>query len=247
MFFRQQLRHRIQIVVAVFAVAIMLAALIFSSLSWKNEAEIVLDLALAGMDFLAFMVVIFGVTLFMYEELEMKAAVLLLSKPLRRYEYLLGHYLGLLMSVAVNLVFMLAILCLALFYCDGSVGAMELVSIMYIFYKAMLLGGLAMLFASFSSSVPLAIILTVFLQLLGHFSFHLHALGRQITNIPLRLLLDGLYFALPNYYWLDIRSKVGLPGFEMSGGYFINSSLYVLCYSGLMIFLAIQLFRRREF
>ena len=104
-----------------------------------------------------------------------------------------------------------------------------------------------MLFASFSSSVPLAIILTVFLQMLGHFSFHLHALGRQITNIPLRLLLDGLYFALPNYYWLDIRSKVGLPGFEMSGGYFINSSLYVLCYSALMIFLAIQLFRRREF
>jgi ABC-type transport system involved in multi-copper enzyme maturation permease subunit len=207
----------------------------------------VLDLALTGMDFLAFMVVIFGITLFMYEELEMKAAILLLSKPLRRHEYLLGHYLGLLMSVAANLVFMLVILCLAMLYAGGGLTPLDLLAVLYIFYKGMLVGALAMLFASFCSSVPLALLLTVFLQLLGHFSFHLHALGRQITSIPVRLLLDGLYFILPNYYWLDVRGRAGLPGFEMSSGYFINSSLYVLCYSALLMFLAVLLFRRREF
>ncbi len=41
MFFRQQLRHRVQVVVVVFAAIIILAAMIFSSLAWKHEGELV--------------------------------------------------------------------------------------------------------------------------------------------------------------------------------------------------------------
>lgn len=247
MFFRQQLRHRVQVVVVVFAAMIILAAMIFSSLAWEHEGELVVDLGLSGMDFLAFMVVIFSLVFFMYEELEMKSAVLILSKPLRRHEYLFGHYLGTLMTVAFNLVFMLVILSVALAFLGAYLQPIDLFAFLYIFYKAVLVASLAFLFASFSSSVPLAVILTVFLQLLGHFSFHLHALGRQITNIPLRLFLDGLYFVLPNYYWLDVRDRAGLPGFEFSFGYFLTSSAYVICYAAIILYLAIMLFRRKEF
>jgi Cu-processing system permease protein len=99
--YREAVRARI--LIGVFAVAIATCgySLIVASLSLHNEARVVADLGAASLSLYAVLIAIVMGSTSLHRELEYKTIFPILSRPIRRWEYLVGKYLGAMLTVAV--------------------------------------------------------------------------------------------------------------------------------------------------
>ena len=89
-----------------FAVLIILSALAVGQLSLHEEVRMTRDVGLFGIDIFGVIIAIFvGVNL-LYKELDLKTVYTILPKPLRRWEFVLGKWLGMLLTLAVQMVVM---------------------------------------------------------------------------------------------------------------------------------------------
>ena len=70
------------------------------------------------------MAIFIGVGL-VYKEIEKRTLYSLLAKPIRRWEFLVGKYAGLLLTLTVNTAFMTLGLAAALLYVGGHFGAAD--------------------------------------------------------------------------------------------------------------------------
>ena len=124
--FRENVRDKVLYNLILFALIMILCSLVIGELSLGNEVKIILDLGLAAISIFGMFIAVFlGIGL-VYKELDKRTIYALLSKPVRRYEFILGKYLGLLYTLLVNVAVMTVGLELALLYAARE-GAIEIV------------------------------------------------------------------------------------------------------------------------
>jgi hypothetical protein len=100
--YREAVRARVLFGLLAAALAVSAYSLVVASMSIRDEMRIVADLGSAGLSaFSVLVAVILGATS-LYRELELKTVFPILTRRLRRHEYVVGKYLGI---VAVLLVF----------------------------------------------------------------------------------------------------------------------------------------------
>ena len=99
--YREAVRARV--LLGVFAVALATSAysVVVASLSLHNEARFVADLGSAALSLYGVLVAIVLGSTSLHRELEYKTIFPILSRPVRRWEYLVGKYLGTLLTVVV--------------------------------------------------------------------------------------------------------------------------------------------------
>jgi ABC-type transport system involved in multi-copper enzyme maturation permease subunit len=99
--YRESLRARILIGLAGVAFAVAFYSIIVGAYTLRNAARVVSDLGVASISLFSIAVaVIIGATS-LYRELEQKTIFPILARPVRRGEYLVGKYLGTLLTLAV--------------------------------------------------------------------------------------------------------------------------------------------------
>ncbi len=104
--FKEAVRNRVLYVVLIFSLILIGASGVLSELTVASRDKIVKDLGFAAINFFGVAIAIFvGVTL-VYNELEKRTIYTLVSKPIHRWQFLLGKYFGLLMTIYVNVVVM---------------------------------------------------------------------------------------------------------------------------------------------
>src|SRR5437870_7555468 len=114
--FREAVRDRVLYNLVVFVLLLITSAIFVGELSAGEEAKITVDLGLSAMLlFGVFIAVFVGVGL-VYKEIERRTLYSILSKPIGRGEFLLGKYLGLCLTLLVNILIMGGGLSLALVY-----------------------------------------------------------------------------------------------------------------------------------
>jgi len=99
--YREAVRARILIGVFALALATCAYAMVVASLSLHNEVRVVADLGAAALSLYGVLVAIVLGSTSLYRELEHKTVFPILSRPIRRWEYLIGKYLGTMLTVAV--------------------------------------------------------------------------------------------------------------------------------------------------
>src|SRR6185369_14886583 len=122
------------------------------------------------------------------------------AKPVGRGEFLVGKYLGLCLTLLVNVLVMGAGLCLALVYVSRGWDPLVLriwPAILLIYVELMILTGVALLFSAFSSPA-LSALLTFFVFIIGHFSSDLKSLATSMGGHAARWVFSALYYLLPN-------------------------------------------------
>ncbi len=99
--YREAVRARLLLGVFACALATCGYAVVVGALSLNNDARVVADLGSASMSFFGVIVAIVLGSTSLHRELEYKTVFPILSRPLRRWEYLVGKYLGALLTVVV--------------------------------------------------------------------------------------------------------------------------------------------------
>jgi len=99
--YREAVRARV--LLSVFGLGLMTCAysLVVASLSLHNEERVVADLGGASLSFYGVVIAIVLGSTSLYREVEYKTVFPILSRPIRRWEYLVGKYVGTVLTVVV--------------------------------------------------------------------------------------------------------------------------------------------------
>jgi Cu-processing system permease protein len=99
--FREAVRDKVLYGVLGFASLNLLFTLALAELSLHEQRRVVLDVGLAAISFFSVVIAIFLGSSLLYKEIEKKTLYVILPKPIRRHEFLLGKYLGIVVTAAV--------------------------------------------------------------------------------------------------------------------------------------------------
>jgi Cu-processing system permease protein len=109
--YREAARARLLLGVFVLALSTSAYSLVIAALSLHNEVRVVADLGAASLSLYAVVIAVVLGSTSLYRELELKTIFPILSRPVRRWEYVVAKYLGALLTVVV----FVAIDCAAVF------------------------------------------------------------------------------------------------------------------------------------
>src|SRR6266403_2726799 len=215
--FREAVRDRVLYNLVLFVLLLIAGAIFLGELSGGQEAKIIVDLGLSAMLLFGVFIAIFVGVGLVYKEIERRTVYAILSKPVGRGEFLIGKYLGLCLTLLVNVLIMGLGVSLALVYVSrgGDPLAINIwPAILMIYVELMILTSIALLFSTFSSPA-LSALLTFFVFIIGHFSADLKSLATSTGSMSARWLFAGLYYLLPNlsnYSYITPAAHGQTPG-----------------------------------
>lgn len=242
--YRETVRDKVLYNLVLFALILIGSSYLLGQISIYQEVKIIKDLGLAAITAFGTVIAIFiGIGL-VSKEIEKRSLYSLLSKPVSRFQFLLGKYLGLSLTLAVNVIVMTAGLYLVLLYMSGTVELELLKAIYLIYWQLVLVTALALFFSTFSSST-LSGVFTGFLFVAGHFTPELRQFETVVESELLPKLTGILYYLLPNLRNFDVKAQVvaGDPVPLVFLGY---STLYGLLYVTAVLVAAAIVFNRRN-
>ena len=114
--FREAVRDRVLYNLVLFVLLLTAAAVFLGELSGGQERKIIVDLGLSAMLLFGVFISIFVGIGLVYKEIERRTVYAIFAKPVGRGEFLIGKYLGLCLTLLVNVVAMGAGISLALLY-----------------------------------------------------------------------------------------------------------------------------------
>ena len=251
--FREAVRNKVLAVLVMFAVALMAFSLVLGQLSLHEEIRIIKDLGLAGISIFGVVIALFlGVNL-LSKELDRKTVYAIIPKPLHRHEFLLGKYLGLVVTMVALVVLMSAVLAGFLLTQGGTHGVLMVRAEVLILLELLLLMAVAMLFSSFSSPW-LSAMFAGSLWVIGRNTAELEAFATgKLEDSAGGTLLGVLLDLLPDFRMFFVsganfdQTVVSVHESFVSWGYVGSAAAYAGAYGGLCLLIAVLLFRRRDF
>lgn len=245
--FREAVRDRVLYNLVVFALLLIGGAIFLGELSAGQEAKIIVDLGLSAMLLFGMFIAIFVGVGLVYKEIERRTLYAILSKPVGRGEFLLGKYLGLCLTLLINVAIMGVGLALALLFVKRGWDPLLVriwPAILLIYVELAILTGVAMLFSSFSSPA-LSALLTFFVFVIGHFSGDLKALSNSSGSAPARWFFSLCYYSLPNLAAYNFITPAA-HGLAPDARALVTAIGYGLIYVAVLLAATTLIFRRRN-
>src|SRR5947199_10464011 len=122
--FRESVRDKILYNLVLFAILMIGASYVIGQLTAGQDVKIIKDLGLAATTLFGLFIAVFiGIGL-VSKEVERRSIYSLLSKPIHRYQFVLGKYAGLVLTLVVNVAVMAGALYAVLVYTAWGVPAL---------------------------------------------------------------------------------------------------------------------------
>lgn len=246
--FREAVRDRVLYNLVFFVLLLTAAAIFIGELSGGQERKIIVDFGLSAMLLFGVFIAIFVGIGLVYKEIERRTVYAIFSKPVGRGEFVVGKYLGLCLTLLVNILIMGSGVSLALVYVSRGFDPLLWSiwpAIFLIYFELVILTAVALLFSSFSSPA-LSALLTFFVFIIGHFSSDLKELATSMGSAAARVFFTVIYYLLPNfanYSFVTPAAHGRVPGLP----HFAVSLLYAFLYVAVLLAATILIFRRRNF
>jgi len=241
---REAVRDRVLYLFLGFAVLLLVSSKLFGMLTVGDEGKIIMDLGLAGIQFFSMLISVMMSVLLVSREVDSRTVFNILAKPVRRWQFILGKYLGLLATVAANLALMaLTLVALVALYQRELVLSLLFAAAM-IFIEMAVLTAFATLFAVLTRPM-LGSVMSLAVFIIGHISEDLWLLTQHITAGFSRPLIAAVYYIIPNLERFNFKTEVG-HDLGVQPAAVILAVAYGLLYTVLVLFLACLRFSRKD-
>lgn len=249
---RESIRDKLLYVILFFALLMIGSGVILSSLSLNQQTKIVMDLGLSSISVFGLIITIFVGTSLVSKEIDKKTIFLLLSKPLRRRDFILGKFVGL--SLTLFIIFSAMAICFygVLAYHKGFdiVSLMPLIpgsamALILIYVEIMLLIAAAIFFSTFATPVMSAMF-TLSLYVIGHASNDILAFSRANESGFLQKIMEAVFLILPDLERLNLKNTFLLEG-ALNSEILSASLTYGFLYIAALLLLSILVFEGKEF
>jgi ABC-type transport system involved in multi-copper enzyme maturation permease subunit len=245
--FREAVRDRVLYNLVFFALLMMAAAIFVGQISIGIEESIIVSLGLSAISVIGLFIAVFiGVGL-VAKEMDKRTLYALLAKPVKRWQFLMGKFFGLVMTLAVNTAAMGVGLVLAMWVVKHPLEKGDLyvfVAVYLILLKLSLIVSFALLFSCFTSQF-LAILFTALIYVAGVFAAGLRTMP-GVDLLPAGMvLLRVISYVLPNFENFNVLGVVAHGG-RVPGSLVIYATMYAVVYGASVLAMATMLFSRRD-
>lgn len=263
--FREAIRDRILYLIGVFAVVVIVLSKAIAWVSVNQDADVIIDISLAAISLFSVVIAVFVGTGLIFKELDKRTIYTILSKPVERWQFVVGKYLGL--AMVISLVALLMELFFVLFMAvqqgylpTGDQQRMLVYALILVHGEILIVTAVAIFFSLLTSPI-LSAVLTLIVWVAGNSSNELLNLGATFRDLAaddgqIYLLMEkftfGLYCVTPHLnYFSEVKYFVSWNDPEAIAG--ITFSLvamrmaYAVCYASVLLALSVLAFRRRSF
>jgi Cu-processing system permease protein len=256
--FRESIRDRVFYNLVLFAVLLVGASILLGQLTAGQDVKIIKDLGLAATSLFGLFIAIFvGISL-VSKEVDRRSVFPLFAKPIRRSEFIVGKYAGLLLTLLVNMAVMTVALYTILFFlARGTPAAVQaawdapaldpalLKALALIYVDLALVTAIAVFFSTYSSPM-LSAIFTLGIYIAGQFDADLERFDRIVASPVAAAIGKACYYVLPDFSRFDVKLAV-VHGIPVQGTYILSSAAYAALYVIALLFGAMAIFSRRDF
>jgi ABC-type transport system involved in multi-copper enzyme maturation permease subunit len=245
--FREAVRDRVLYNLLFFALLMMVAAIVVGQISIGIEDSVIVSLGLSAISVIGLLIAVFIGVALVSKEMDKRTLYALLAKPVRRWEFLLGKFGGLVLTLTVNTAAMALGLFLVMLYVKHSLersDAVVLVAVYFILLKLALVVALALLFSCFTTSL-LAILYTAGLYIVGLYVQELKNLPVDVMSPSAAALTKWLAYLPPNFENYNVMA-LAAHGRTVPGALILQNTLYTVVYCAVVLSVAAAVFSRKN-
>ncbi|MDE3170435.1 MAG: ABC transporter permease [Acidobacteriota bacterium] len=245
--FREAVRDRVLYNLVVFALLMIGAAILVGQISIGIERLVIVNLGLSAISIFGLVMAVFiGVGL-VYKEIEKRTLYTLFSKPIRRWEFLVGKYAGLVLTLVINTVLMTIGLAAALLYIGRSFARADvsiLIAVYFILLSLALVTAIALFFSCFSSPL-LSTLFTLGIYVTGIFAADIRGFGALTSSAFLKGATSVVYYLVPNFRNFNSIAAAA-HGESIPFSLVWQNTAYALIYIVLLLIASSAVFSRRN-
>jgi ABC-type transport system involved in multi-copper enzyme maturation permease subunit len=245
--FREAVRDRVLYSLVFFALLMMAAAILVGQISIGIEDTVIVTLGLSAISMIGLLIAVFIGVALVSKEMDKYTLYALLAKPVQRWEFLLGKFGGLVLTLAVNTAAMALGLLVVMLYVKHSLqgsDAVVLVAVYFILLKLALVVALALLFSCFTTPL-LAILFTVGLYIVGLYVQELRDMPLEVMSPAMSSFTKWLSYLLPNFENFNVMAMAA-HGRAVPGALILQNTLYAVVYCTIVLTAAAAVFSRRN-
>jgi ABC-type transport system involved in multi-copper enzyme maturation permease subunit len=242
--FRENLREKLLYNLLIFALLMIGSSVLLTQLTVGEWDRLIIDLGLSSMNIFGVLIAIFvGISL-VNKEIEKRTIYTIVSKPVPRYEFLLGKYFGLVITLFINTVVMAVGLLGVMLYLNAPITMLLFEALGLIFLEFLVVTAVALLFSTFTSAT-LSAIFTLAIYVVGHLSNDLKLFGEKMGEVG-KAVLNSIYYVMPNLERFNLKGQV-IHHVDVSASQLVLTAVYGLSYVVLLLLIASVIFQRRDF
>jgi ABC-type transport system involved in multi-copper enzyme maturation permease subunit len=243
--FRESRRNRVTVVVFLFAFAMIFSATFALEFTVVTFARVITDIGLGVMSLIAVFLSIFLSTALLPKEIERRTIFIVMSKPISRSAFVIGRFLGALVTVLFVTLIMAGLFWLQLLVEGAPIEHPHFAALLGVFLEVILLSAVGFFFATFASQY-VAVTSTIGLYFVGHMARDVYAMGSRSESVITKFFAYTAYYVLPNLERVDFKQRATYLD-PTSWGELGSATLYALGYASVLLALGCFLFERRDF
>jgi ABC-type transport system involved in multi-copper enzyme maturation permease subunit len=254
--FREAVRNKVMHAILGLALTVILCSKAMAWVSAGEDAKVMTDLGLSAITLFGVLVALFSGANLLYKEVDNRTSYLILSKPLRRYEFISGKYLGLISVLLACLAIMSAVhvgYLTSFVVPSEETPHLQVLRLYYIalgqayfliFLELCVIAALGVFFSAISSPVFSAVA-TFCAFFIGHGLRNLKDLTEVVESPAGDLVLKAFYWLLPGLFMFDIKHYAAYAQ-PRSIDSILWCVVYAAFYCTLVLAFTCAIFRRKQ-
>lgn len=268
-------RLRVFYVLILFAIVLITSSSFLARISFQQELQVTKDIALGAINFFLSLLAIVATAQLLPRDTEDRAIYSVLAKPVPRFEYLLGKFLGALALLGLSLLVM-AVLCFIVLHLRGESALQQLnqqigqsppdqisslrqsigeagvnwdllIALVLIFAKCAILAAATLCISCFATSSIFTISAMAMIYLIGNLESIArdYWLQQHTAGWITRVFLAFVAFIFPDLQAFDISDAV-IGGVSLPVNFLFKLLTLAVMYSVSYLLVAIAIFYQRE-
>lgn len=242
--FRESVRDKIFYSLFAFAILIIGFSVVLGGLSIGDTYKIIQDFGMMAISLIGTLTAIFVGIGMVYKEMEKRTIYVILAKPIARWQFLVGKYCGLSLTLILMQIAMAVCLFATCYIYKGKIPFYSLYAIVAIGFELQLILAAALLFSTFSTPFVSGLF-TLAVFIIGHVSTDLKVIAQGFEKSALKSLMNLLYYTLPNLERLNFKAAV-VHNLEITLSAFLGALGYAVVYTAMLMLMAVIIFQRRD-
>jgi len=243
--FRETIRDKILYNLLIFTLLLIGSTIFLQELTVSNPKQVMIDLGLAFVSIFGTLIAVFVGIGLVYKEIDRRTIYTIVSKPIRRYQFLLGKFSGLQLTLAVNLILMAILLMGSIYYALGDTPWHILWVILFLFLEFMVITSIAMVFSAFTTPT-LSALFTLAIWLMGHLVGDMRDFAAQAGNVTVIKTFAVLTRVIPDLERFNLKSWAGY-GQAPDPSVLIYTAMLGIIYTAFFLGVCTLIFWRRDF
>ena len=244
---REAIRQKLAVNLLVFTVAILAASITISQLTFGEQYRIVADLGLSSMEVFGTLIAVFLGAGLVARDVERRSLYMVIAKPVSRARYLVGRYLGLVVTLTLNMAVMALVFAVVLAVYTRGLGFFRdtpfLAVLASMVVRFAMVSAVATFFSCFST-VTLAAIFSLSLVVAGHLSSDLVRYWSRQGPVA-GALGKVSYVLVPNLEALNLKEAMVYRD-PVPASFALTGVGYGLLYAVAVVAFAAAIFSRRD-